>query len=196
MTGLEIASHPFENKVNMASGPHFPATELAPASEIITEPLDDVIDTESFTPRLLALISTALVRRESRLLLRDFSLGTNDWRVLSALAGHPAATATEISDFLAVNKAVISKSVNLLIARDLIVPTDGPRGSHPLYLTRAGARMHDAMKPISLGGQDILLAGLTADEVAQLNAMLGRILLAMPMLDSDVGAPQVETQSY
>jgi hypothetical protein len=51
------------------------------------------------------------------------------------------------------NKAVVSKSVNTLIARELIVPADGKRGSRHLYLTRAGAQMHDRMKPISMQGR-------------------------------------------
>lgn len=175
----------------MASVPHTQSIAYVEASEIITEPLRDVIDTNGFTPRLLALISNALVRRESRLLLREFNLGTNDWRVISALAVRPAATSTDISDFVAMNKAIVSKSVNTLIARELIVPADGPRGSRPLYLTRAGAKMHDAMKPISLAGQAIVLADLTADEIAQLNALLGRILQKTPELYSDAGTTEV-----
>ncbi len=124
-----------------------------------------MIDSENFTPRLLALLSNALVWRESRLLRQEFNLGTNDWRVISALSIRPGSTSTDISEFVAMNKAVVSKSVNTLIARELIVPADGKRGSRHLYLTRAGADMHDRMKPISLQGQEIVLADLSADEV-------------------------------
>ncbi|MGC5171961.1 MarR family winged helix-turn-helix transcriptional regulator [Microbacterium sp. DT81.1] len=165
------------------------------SAEIITEPLLDVIDSESFTPRLLALLSNALVWRESRLLRRAFNLGTNDWRVISALSIRPGATSTEISEFVAMNKAVVSKSVNTLIARSLIVPADGPRGSRPLYLTRSGAEMHAQMKPISLRGQEIVLSDLSADEVALLNALLLRLLAKTPDLsraadtDSDEDSP-------
>ncbi|MGC5223474.1 MarR family winged helix-turn-helix transcriptional regulator [Micromonospora sp. DT81.3] len=165
------------------------------SAEIITEPLLDVIDSENFTPRLLALLSNALVWRESRLLRRAFNLGTNDWRVISALSIRPGATSTEISEFVAMNKAVVSKSVNTLIARSLIVPADGPRGSRPLYLTRSGAEMHAQMKPISLRGQEIVLSDLSADEVALLNALLLRLLAKTPDLsraadtDSDEDSP-------
>ena len=152
------------------------------ASEIITEPLDDVIDSENFTPRLLALLSNALVWRESRLLRREFNLGTNDWRVISALSIRPGATSSDISEFVAMNKAVVSKSVNTLIARELIVPADGARGSRHLYLTRAGADMHDRMKPISMQGQEIVLADLSPDEVRQLNHLLTRLLQKTPEL--------------
>ncbi len=158
------------------------------AAEVITEPLRDVVDSENFTPRLLHLISNALVWRESRLLRNEFNLGTNDWRVISAISIRPGATSTEISEFVAMNKAIVSKSVNTLIARELIVPADGRRGSRHLYLTRAGADMHDRMKPISLQGQEIVLSDLTADEVAQLNHLLVRLLKQTPDLSPTLDA--------
>lgn len=160
--------------------------------EIITEPLADVIDSENFTPRLLALLSNALVWRESRLLRQAFNLGTNDWRVISALSIRPGATSSDISEFVAMNKAVVSKSVNTLIARELIVPADGKRGSRHLYLTRAGADMHDRMKPISLQGQEIVLSDLSADEVRQLNHLLARLLQKTPDL---AGSPEAADES-
>ena len=161
----------------------------APTDNVIMEPLSDVIESDSFTPRLLALVSNALVWRESLLLRREFNLGTNDWRVISALAIRPGAASTEIADFVGMNKAVVSKATNTLIARELIVPAEGPRGSRPLYLTRAGAEMHDLMKPISLKGEDIILSDLTNDEIAQLKALLARLLLKAPDLSSVVDAP-------
>jgi DNA-binding MarR family transcriptional regulator len=156
---------------------------------IVVEPLSDVIDSDSFTPRLLALVSNALVWRESLLLRREFNLGTNDWRVISALAIRPGAPSTEIADFVGMNKAVVSKATNTLIARELIVPAEGPRGSRPLYLTRAGAEMHDLMKPISLKGEEIILSGLSNDEIAHLKALLARLLLKTPELSSIADAP-------
>jgi DNA-binding MarR family transcriptional regulator len=160
--------------------------------EIITVPLAEVIDSEYFTPRVLALLSNALVWRESRLLRQAFKLGTNDWRVISALSIRPGATSSDISEFVAMNKAVVSKSVNTLIARELIVPADGKRGSRHLYLTRAGADMHDRMKPISLQGQEIVLSDLSADEVRQLNHLLARLLQKTPDL---AGSPEAADDS-
>ena len=162
---------------------------LVGAPEIVTTPLPDVIDSENFTPRLLALLSNALVWRESRLLRQEFNLGTNDWRVISALSIRPGATSRDVAAFLAMNKAIVSKSVNTLIARDLIVPADGKRGSRHLYLTAAGAEMHDRMKPISLQGQEIILSDLSADEVRQLNHLLTRLLQRMPDLSGPSDDP-------
>jgi DNA-binding MarR family transcriptional regulator len=144
--------------------------------EAVTAPLADALDPENFTPRLLALLSNALVWRESRELRRRFQLGTNDWRVISAIATRPGSSATEVSDFLVLNKAIISKSVNTLLKRNLLLLIDGPRGSRPIYLTPAGVEMHNAMLPISMSGQEIILADLSKDDIDRLNHLLRRML--------------------
>jgi len=151
--------------------PHHSAPEGA-----VTEPLDDVLEPDEFTPRLLALLSNALVWRESHELRRRFGLGTNDWRVISALATRPGSSATDVSDFLGVNKAVVSKSVNTLVDHGLILLSDGPRGSRPMYLSDAGAHMHHEMRPISLRGQEIILQGMAQPDVTRLNAQLRAML--------------------
>lgn len=173
-----------------AAGDQVSGTPVTPTGrDVVLHPLSDVIDSESFTPRLIALVSNALVWRESLLLRREFNLGTNDWRVISALAIRPGAAATDIADFVGMNKAVVSKATNTLIARELIVPAEGPRGSRPLYLTPAGAEMHDLMKPISLKGEEIILGDLSTEEVTQLKALLARLLLKTPELASVGDAP-------
>lgn len=151
------------------------ASRKAPAGAIV-DPLEDAIDPDSFTPRLLALLSNALVWRESHELRRQFGLGTNDWRVISALATRPGFSASEVSDFLGVNKAIVSKSVSTLVDRGLVVLSDGPRGSRPMYLTETGAEAHHGMRPISIRGQEIILADLGEDDVTQLNHLLREML--------------------
>ncbi|WP_448811237.1 MarR family winged helix-turn-helix transcriptional regulator [Agromyces bauzanensis] len=168
-------------------------TRAAVPADAVTEPLTDIIDPDNFTPRLLALLSNALVWRESHELRRRFGLGTNDWRIISSLAIRPGASATEVSDFIGLNKAVISKGVVKLVDRGLVLLVDGPRGSRPMYLTPAGAEMHDAMLPISMRGQEIILADLSADDIDRLNALLRRMLEKTRELHvlengSDVGA--------
>ncbi|MDQ0643245.1 MarR family winged helix-turn-helix transcriptional regulator [Microbacterium murale] len=158
------------------------------------EPLSNTIDPDEFTPRLLALLSNALVWRESNELRRRFGLGTNDWRIISALALRPGSSATEVSEFIGVNKAVVSKSVNVLSGRELIVLMDGPRGSRPMYLTTAGVQMHDEMLPISMRGQEIVLAHLNPREIERLNELLLRMLVdarELQTLDHEAAATNV-----
>ena len=164
--------------------------ELPP--DAISEPMPDVIDSNDFTPRLISLLSNRLVWRESRILRARFGLGTNDWRVISALAIRPGAMASEISDFLAMNKAIISKSVGVLTARQLIVQVVDTGRSRQLFLTPEGVEMHDAMLPVSMRGQEIILADLTAEEVVQLNQLLRRLLARAPELHAQDSLDQLE----
>lgn len=150
--------------------------------EILVEPLPYLIDSDAFTPRLLALLSNALVWRESMLLRQEFNLGTNDWRVISALANTPGSSATDVSEYLAMNKAVVSKAVNTLLDRRLIAVSDGPRGSRHLYLTPEGADMHDKMMPISMSGEEIILSRLSDREQAQLRKLLTKMMQEIPDL--------------
>lgn len=154
----------------------FQASGFAVPAEAVTEPLAGGIDPENFTPRLLSLLSNVLVWRESNEMRKHFQLGTNDWRVISALASRPGSSSSEVSDFLVLNKAVVSKSVNVLLKRGLVLLTDGARGSRPMYLTQAGAKMHNDMLPISVRGQEIILANLSEPEIRRLNDLLHRML--------------------
>lgn len=142
----------------------------------ITEPLAHVISTDGFVPRLVALLSNALVWRESRELRATVGLGTNDWRVLAALGTSPGMSSSEVSDFLTVNKAVVSKSVNTLLDRGAIVMGEGPRGTRPLFLNAEGAQLHEVMRPISESGEEIILEGMTEDEVRGVTKTLQRML--------------------
>ncbi|MDO5614124.1 MAG: MarR family winged helix-turn-helix transcriptional regulator [Paracoccus sp. (in: a-proteobacteria)] len=147
----------------------------APAGSTTT-PLGDAIDPDNFTPRLVSLLSNKLVWRESRLLRERFDLGTNDWRIISALGTRPGATVTEIADFIAVNKAIVSKSVAILLERGLVASSPLAGRSRPLYLTAEGAAMHAQMLPISMSGQHYILDGLDAGEVERFNALLRAML--------------------
>ncbi|MBU4466313.1 MAG: hypothetical protein KKH75_10765, partial [Actinobacteria bacterium] len=80
----------------MTNAPH--AGDDRERSDLVTDPLPNAIDTDHFTPRLLALLSNALVWRESHELRRRYGLGTNDWRVISTLAVRPGVSATEIAE--------------------------------------------------------------------------------------------------
>jgi DNA-binding MarR family transcriptional regulator len=155
-----------------------PSTIGQPEDAIVL-PLDDLIDPDTYTPRLITLLANAIIGRESYELRRAFGLGTNEWRLISALARRPGSPASELSNMLYVNKAIVSRTVRLLESRKLITLPRGPLRSRPIYLTRAGADMYHRMRPISSHGQDIILAGLSPEQVAEVNAQLTRMLEAL-----------------
>ncbi|MFV0374736.1 MarR family winged helix-turn-helix transcriptional regulator [Microbacterium sp.] len=131
---------------------------------------------EDFTPRLLVLVANGLLRREARLFRSRFGLASNDWRVLSFVALQPGVTATALAELIDVDKALVSRSVTALTEKEMIVLSDGPRGSRPLFLTPEGARMRAAMEPSAMEAYEIIQAHLSPSEIAQTNRMLRGLL--------------------
>lgn len=147
-----------------------------------TQRLPRTIDRDNYTPALLGLLNNLLVWSGSRVFHHLHDVGTNEWRVISALANHPGSTASDLVEILGMNKSIASKSVNLLLGRGLVAQLDGRRGSRHLYLTDAGAAVHDDLLAVALERERILQTDLTAEEVAQLNALLVRMLGSAPAL--------------
>lgn len=156
---------------------------------LVATRLPHTIERDDYTPALLQLLSNVLVWGGSRVFHHLHGIGTNEWRIISALGNHPGATSGELCDILGVNKSIASKSVNALLDRELIAQLNGPRGSRHLFLTESGARVHDDLMPIALTRQQILHDALSPDEVAQLNALLVRMIgsaEAMQRYEADV----------
>ncbi|MEY4015013.1 MAG: hypothetical protein RIS46_9 [Actinomycetota bacterium] len=145
------------------------------AMDHIVEPLPHTIVRDDFTPALISLIATAQVFGSSRIYNQLFGLGANDWKLISALSNDPGATATEVCARLGMNKSIASRSVSNLLPRKLIT-IDGSGPTKKLFLTKAGAEMHDKIMPIALERARILEKDLSAEEIVQLKAMLVRML--------------------
>lgn len=148
----------------------------------MTQPLELTIHRDSYTPALLALVSNDLLWGGSSVFRHHFDLGTNDWRIISALGNYPGSTAGELCEVLGMNKSIASKSANLLLRRGLVAQVDGARGSRHLYLTHEGAQTHDRMIRIALRRQEILHSGLTDEEVDQLHRLLLKLVKISPEL--------------
>lgn len=170
------------------SGPSPEVTRRAAELGLVTERLPHTIDRDRYTPALLGLLNNVLVWGGSRVFHHLHGIGTNEWRVVSALGNHPGATSGELCEILGINKSIASKSVNLLLGRELIAQLDGPRGSRHLYLTATGTRVHDDFMPIALRRQEILHESLTAEEVDLLDSLLVR------MLDSSASMQRYERE--
>ncbi|GGH49387.1 MarR family winged helix-turn-helix transcriptional regulator [Microbacterium album] len=141
-----------------------------------TQRLPFTIDRDHYTPALIGLLSNILVWGSSRVFHHLHGVGSNEWRILSALGNWPGATAKELCEILGMNKSIASRSVNVLLQRELIGELGGARGSRHLFLTPAGVEVHDDFMPIAMRRMEILHGGLTPAEVEQLDALLVKML--------------------
>ncbi len=149
----------------------------------IREHLTDRIVRSQYVPASISIIAGVLLWGGSRIYLSHFGLGTNEWRVLSALSNYPGLTAAGVGKELGMNKAIVSRSVAVLRERRLVVLLQ-ERGARRLYLTGAGRAQHDAMLPIALHREQLLLAGLSHEEVATFRSLLAKILVDLPVLEA------------
>lgn len=155
-----------------------PDAAIAHAAErgLLTSRLGHTIDRDTFSPALLGLLNNVLVWGGSRVLTTLHGVGTNEWRVVSALGNYPGATARELCAVLGINKSIASKSVNALVDAGYVGQVDGRRGSRHLFLTDTGAALHDELMTIVIRRVEILQHRLSTAEVGELNRLLRKML--------------------
>lgn len=180
------ATHPHATErgpqVPAPASPSAEVTALAAEMGLSTQPLAHTIERDTYTPALLGLLNNVLVWGGSRVFHHVHEVGTNEWRLISALGNHPGATAQDLAELLGINKSIVSKSTKVLQSRELIELLDGPRGSRHLFLTQSGVTVHDDFMPIALKRQEILQEALNPEEVIQLNKLLLKMLASQPSM--------------
>lgn len=157
------------------------------SGELRRTPLPRTAAGWSSTPYHLVTIGNAISWGSAREYLRRFGIGVNEWRLLAHVANEPGCTATDISQFLRIDKAVVSRNLKSLVDKGLI-GIDAADGIRGLYLTDDGVTMHDDVLPIAIRREQILLDGFDDDDREALMGMLRRMhsnLAAMNEFDHD-----------
>ncbi|MGM7666792.1 MarR family winged helix-turn-helix transcriptional regulator [Microbacterium sp. A93] len=150
--------------------------------EPIRTPLDHTIDRESFTPAYLSLVDNAHVWGGSRIYNERFGVTSPDFAILSTLSNRPGCQAVDITEQVALDKSVVSRRLQRLRDKELICwEQDGSR--RRLYLTAAGARVHDAVLPVALERAELMVHGFSAEERTQLQSFLRRMYENIPLMN-------------
>ncbi len=115
------------------------------------------------TPYYLVTIGNAISWGSAREYLSRFGIGVNEWRPTAHVANEPGCTSSEVSQFLRVDKAIVSRSLKSLIEKRLVGAVDDD-GRRRLYLTEEGVARHDIILPVAFRREQILLTGLNEHE--------------------------------
>lgn len=126
------------------------------------------------TPYYLVTIGNAISWGSAREYLHRFGIGVNEWRVMAHIANDPGCTGTDISQFLRIDKSVVSRSLKGLMDKNLVA-AELDNGVRRAYLTQLGVALHDQILPVALRREEILLAGLSAEERELLIEMLRKM---------------------
>jgi DNA-binding MarR family transcriptional regulator len=135
------------------------------------------VDLATYLPHHITVIANKWARGSSRIYLKRFGVGVNEWRVLSTIAIEPGCTANRIWQLTTVDTALISRAVKTLEAAGLITATPDPRDPRRtlLDLTPAGADKHDTIMQVAMARQARLFSGLAPEEISALTKLILRI---------------------
>ena len=152
---------------------------------------DPVLVTESglsvqagrYAPYYLSVLNNRLAWGASQLYLHLFDIGLNEWRILSALRNEPGIQALRVGEMVAMNKSVVSRSTRRLEDLGYVVARLD-RTRRLLWLTEAGAALHDKIIAIALQREAALLNGLDEAELDKLFALLERLRKNLAEVDA------------
>ena len=135
------------------------------------------LELEHFLPYRLSVLSNRISQELAGLYAERFALNVTEWRLLAVLGRYPDLTATELAERTAMDKVAVSRAVSSLVADGRLTrKVDGDdRRRTRLRLSAKGYRIYDQVAPLALAYQQQLLAALSADERALLEALLSRL---------------------
>lgn len=135
-------------------------------NDVQAGPEGSFLDRANYIPGYLVRLANAMSRGGSRVYLKLFGVGVNEWRMLSMLAIDPGLVAYQICDALELDKSAASRSMRSLTATGLIrqKATSNNQRSRHLYLTAKGRELHGRILALALERERYLLADVTPEE--------------------------------
>src|SRR4249919_3785758 len=136
-----------------------------------------VLELEHFLPYRLSVLSNRISQEIAGLYAERFALNVTEWRLLAVLGRYPDLSATELAERTAMDKVAISRAVASLVAEGRLTrKVDGDdRRRARLRLSAKGYRIYDEVAPLAMQYEQRLLAALSGEDRAILDALLSRL---------------------
>lgn len=140
----------------------------------IVEEAGKSVDAARYLPYYLTTLSSAFSWGASKVFRAEFGIGLNEWRMLSSLRNEPGIRAQRVCEMVSMNKSLVSRSARSLEERGMLTERLS-QGQRLMWLTPAGADMHDRIIKIALEREAAMLEGFSATEQDQLFAFMARL---------------------
>jgi len=138
---------------------------------------DERLVLDKFLPYRLSVLSNRLSAAIAESYSRRFGLSIPEWRVMAVLALSPGLSAAEVAERTAMDKVAVSRAVRRLLStgRARREMAAGDRRRSVLELTPEGRQVYRRITPTLRKYEAALLAGLSARDQRQLDAILRRL---------------------
>ncbi|GHA13723.1 MarR family transcriptional regulator [Arenicella chitinivorans] len=143
----------------------------------MSKPRPDILTLERYLPYRLATLSNRISGIIAQTYKDKFGLSVTEWRIMAVLGEYPGASADEVSAKIQIEKSIVSRSLQKLLARHLVVREvdSADRRRQNLALTKTGADVYRQIVPVSYDYEDQLLTCFNAEEQALFEALLDRL---------------------
>lgn len=133
---------------------------------------------EKFLPYRLAILSHTVSNSIATVYAERFGLTIPEWRVIVILGRYPGLSAVEVAERTLMDKVAVSRAVTKLIKNGRIDRqfADADRRRSILNLSEKGLQVLEEISPLALGIEDMLLDGMSDDDIATLNRVMDRLL--------------------
>ncbi|MGA9522114.1 MAG: MarR family transcriptional regulator [Myxococcaceae bacterium] len=135
------------------------------------------LDLRQFLPYRLDQLAARISKSLSTIYGERFGLMIPEWRVLAWLSNEGTMTAKDIARLAQMDKATTSRSVQRLAERGLIQRETLPHDqrSQQLSLTKESDGLLSELLPLALDWEARLLENFTAQELRDLQNLLGKL---------------------
>lgn len=136
-----------------------------------------VLTLERFLPYRLSILSNRISGIIAQTYKDKFALSIVEWRIMAVLGEYPGASADEVSAKIQIEKSIVSRALQKLLKRHLVVREvdQSDRRRQNLTLTKTGIDVYDQNVPVSYDYEDDLLACFSEEERATFDGLIDRL---------------------
>ena len=136
-----------------------------------------ILTLERFLPYRLSILSNRISGIVAETYRDKFALSITEWRIMAVLGEYPGASADEVSVKIQIEKSIVSRALQKLLARHLVEREvdETDRRRQNLSLTKTGMEIYKQVVPVSYEYEEQLLECFSQKERETFDKLIDRL---------------------
>lgn len=132
---------------------------------------------ERYLPYRLSTLSNRISGIIAKTYRDKFALSITEWRIMAVLGEYPESSADEVSNKTQIEKSIVSRKLQKLLKRNLVVREvdQADRRRQNLTLTKTGKDVYRQIVPVSYDYEDQLMTCFSNKERELLDDLIDRL---------------------
>ena len=155
-------------------------TERRPRNAAERARLAPELDLQRYFPYRLARLAEQVSLAVAEVYAARYALSRQEWRILAVLGASPQLATKEIGRLTTLDKMHVSRAMQALEERGIVRRSRDPDDGREriVTLTPAGRALYRRIVPHALEREAALLAALTPEEIAAMDAVIEKLAAA------------------